>query len=123
FRSLAAPLIPDPNGAQSVPFQRAMLSALTPPAVVNPPLARRSPLVITARALTPPGMPLSPDPSGTHAVPFQREIAFALTPPAVLKLPPAIKSPLCITASFRTSLPDGPLIPDPSGAQFVPFQR
>src|SRR5262245_61491177 len=60
-------LTPVPSAAQLVPFHRAMLLALVPPAVLNEPHATRSPFGRVVSACTPSwlkkGSPLTPEPS------------------------------------------------------------
>src|SRR5207244_2822578 len=84
--------IPLASAAQVLPFHRAMLLALVPPAVVNEPAAIKS-LPLTARANTQPPV-FTPMPTGDHTLPFHRAIEVALFPPASLKCPPATSAPL-----------------------------
>src|SRR5262245_66021167 len=79
------PFVPEPSADQLVPFQRAMLEALTPPANVKVPPATRSPFGSVIRAATP---PFVPEPSADQLVPSQRAMRAALTPPAKAKGPP-----------------------------------
>src|SRR5215213_4941725 len=104
------PPMPLPSGDQLRPFQRAMLLALTPPAVVNPPPAYTSPLFVTSMSSTQPSVPL---PRADHALPFQRAMLFTGTPPAVVKYPPAYTSPLLATARAVTRVKSPPLMPLP----------
>src|SRR2546426_4863935 len=71
-------------------FQRAMLLALFPPAIVKKPPAISSPWYTTSD----PTSLFIPLPSGCQATPSQRAIALAAFPPAVAKQPPTISSPL-----------------------------
>ena len=50
--------MPEPRGDQALPFQRAILLALAPPALVKKPPAYRLPSGPNATALTMPTIPL-----------------------------------------------------------------
>src|SRR5690606_19823348 len=109
--------------AHSLPSQRAIERATTPPAEwkLRPPTTRSPPN--DARLDTPELTPLPDEPdSPLHAVPSQRAMLFAVTAPAWLKLPPAISAPPC-TASTRTDGLPSPSRPLPSDDHALPSQR
>src|SRR5512140_2577235 len=99
--------MPAPRRDQAVPFQRATLIEVTPPALVKSPPAMRSPLGITAIAHTPElfgaGAPETPPPSDDQAAPSQRAMPFTVIPSAVVKFPPATRAPSDRRASALTS--------------------
>ena len=63
------PFMPEPNGDQEDPSQRAMNFAAVPPADKNEPPATRSPLASVVRA---PTRLFTPAPIGNQEEPFQR---------------------------------------------------
>src|SRR5262245_47697873 len=73
---------PVPIASQEVPFQRAMRSAATPPAVVKAPLAKRSPLYSKTEETELDAIPDNPDPHASQEAPFHNAISFAGVEPA-----------------------------------------
>jgi hypothetical protein len=108
--------MPVPSAAHVLPFHRAMLLTVIPPAVVKVPPATKSPLGITVSVSTSPFIPV---PSADQVLPFHRAILLTVTPPAVVNLPPATKSPVGRTERDLTRSP----IPVPSADQVLPFHR
>jgi hypothetical protein len=78
------PEIPEPKADQELPFQRAMLVADTPPAIVKLPPAYKL-VPDTAIAET---VPFIPEPNAAHKRPFHSATLLANILPAMLKEPP-----------------------------------
>src|SRR6185312_8046846 len=84
---LVGPFKPAPSADQELPFQCAIFSAGTPPAVVNFPAAYRSSPIncsVATVSLTPP----TPPPTGDQLLPSHTARLKTGVGPALVKLPP-----------------------------------
>src|SRR5439155_23985897 len=97
------PGMPLPRGNQLLPSHRAMLLAVTPPALVKLPPAYTSPATLTATAFTavpvPSLVPFTPLPSGYQLVPSQHAMRLALVRPMPVNKPPAYTLPLPVDSA------------------------